>query len=463
MTASDQPQVPDLDQLARQVADHIENAEVQALLDLVAPLHPADIADIMERLNRFEQNFVFDALAPEEGSQVLLELEDATREDVLADIDEKRLAPMVDEMESDDAADIVGELDDEVRERVLRQVPEESRQEVEQLLTYPEDSAGGIMALEIPWIRQNHTVAKAIEMIRTHHREIEDINEVFVVDRDQRLVGEILPVGLLLADPEAKVSDIMKTEVVSVPPEMDQEEAAGIASKYDLINVPVTDDNQRLLGVITYDDIFDVIEEEDQEDISYMAGTGEDEPAERSAMKAVRERGPWLLLGLLGSMAAGQVMKGFEQSLQANVMLVIFLPAVMATGGSVAIQASSLVVRGLGGGSFAFQGVPLVLWRELRVSALLGLGLGLLLGSFALVSFGDSRFGLCILAALGLVVVNAAITGTLIPLVLKRIGIDPAVAMGPFITALNDVMAVTIYFLVVVTMLSGHVPSAAVR
>jgi magnesium transporter len=463
MTASDQPQVQDLEQVAQQVSGHIENEEVQALLELIAPLHPADIADVMERLDRFEQNFLFDALAPEDGSQVLLELEDATREDVLEDIDEQRLAPMVDEMESDDAADIVGELDDAVRERVLRQVPAESRQEVEQLLTYPEDSSGGIMALEVPWIRQSHTVARAIETVRTHHREIEDINEIFVVDRHHRLVGTILPVDLLLTDPKATVSDIMRSEVVSVNPETDQEEAAAIASKYDLINVPVTDHDQKLLGVITYDDIFDVIEEEEVEDISYMAGTGEDEPAERSAMKAVRERGPWLLLGLAGSIAAAQIMRGFEQNLQANVMLAFFVPAITATGGSVAIQASSLVVRGLGGGSFAFQGVPLVLWRELRVSCLLGLGMGFLLGLYALVAFGDRRFGVSILMALGLVVVNAAITGTLIPIVLKRVGIDPAVAMGPFITTLNDVMAITIYFIVVVSLLSGHDPSAALQ
>ncbi|MBN2489498.1 MAG: magnesium transporter [Planctomycetes bacterium] len=459
-----EPSLPrDLDQIAREVKAHIENAEVEPLLQLIAPLHPADIAETMERLDRFEQNFLFDALEPEVGSQVLLELEDATREDVLEGLDEQRLGPMVDEMDSDDAADIVGELDEEVRERVLQQVPEEHRVEVETLLTYPEDSAGGIMALEVPWVRKTHTVARAIEMIREHHRDMEEISEIFVVDRERRLVGSILPVELLLADPDALVADIMDTEAVSVRPETDQQEAAAVASKYDLLNVPVTDDRNRLLGVITYDDIFDVIEEEEHEDISYIAGTGEDEPAERSVMKAVRERGPWLMLGLGGSIGSAMVMAAFEGSLKQHLAVAFFVPAVMATAGSVAIQASSLVVRGLATGSFALQGVPIVLWRELRTSVLLGVGLGILLGLFAFVWMGNGALALCLLSALGLVVINAALSGTMIPLALKRVGIDPAVAMGPFITTLNDVMGIAIYLLVVLLFLSGQAPAAALQ
>jgi magnesium transporter len=456
MTTPEPAPPPDLEQLAREVRSHIENAEVEPLLDLIAPLHPADIAETMERLDRFEQNYLFDALEPETGSQVLLELEDATREDVLEDMDVQRLPPMVDEMESDDAADIVGELDDEVRERVLQQVPEEQRAEVEKLLTYPEDSAGGIMALEVPWVRKTHTVARAIEMVRAHHRDMEEISEIFVVDRDRRLVGSILPVELLLADPEATVSDIMDTEVVAVRPEEDQQEVAAIASKYDLLNVPVTDAENRLLGVITYDDIFDVIEEEEHEDISYIAGTGEDEPAERSVLKAVRERGPWLTLGLGGSIGSAMVMAAFEGSLKAHLAVAFFVPAVMATAGSVAIQASSLVVRGLATGSFALQGVPIVLWREFRTALLLGAGLGVLLGLFAFAWMGNGTLAVCLLSALGLVVINAALSGTVIPLALKRVGIDPAVAMGPFITTLNDVVSIAIYLLVVLLFLSGQ-------
>ncbi len=453
MTVAHNPAPPDPDHIAGQVQSYIETAEVQSLLKLIEPLHPADIAEVMERLDRFEQNFLFDALDPEVGSQVLIELEDATREDVLEDIDEHRIPPMVDELESDDAADLVGELDEDVRERVLRQVPESSRAEVEKLLTYPEDTAGGIMALEVPWVDGSHTVGKAVEMVRRHHRDMEDIHEIFVVDDHHNLVGDISPLALLLNEPETPISEVMDGDTISVLPETDQEEAAALATKYDLIALPVVDRNKKLLGVISYDDIFDVIEEEEQEDISYFAGTGEDEPAERSVLKAVRARGPWLLLGLIGCIGSAVILYMFEGTIQKKVSLAFFLPAIMAMAGSVAIQASSLVVRGLAAGSFALHGVPMVLWRELRISVLLGVTLGLILGLFHFIFEGQIRYSVCILTALALVVVTAAISGTLIPLILRRMGIDPAVAMGPFITTMNDVMGITIYFLVIAALL----------
>jgi len=449
MTAVERTSQPDPEPIAKLLKGYIEGAEVQPILDLIEPMHPADIAEVMERLNRFEQNFLFDTLDAEIGSQVLVELEDATREDVLEDIDEKRIPPLVDELESDDAADLVGELDEDVRERVLRQVPRTSRVEVEQLLTYAEDTAGGIMALEIPWVKHSHSVEKAIDAVRQHHRDMEEIHEIFVVDEDHTLVGDISPLKLLLSNPETPIAEIMDTDTISVHPEADQEEAAVLAAKYDLIALPVVNQQNKLLGVITYDDIFDVIEEEEQEDISYMAGTGEDEPAERSALKAVRERGPWLLLGLAGGVGSAFVLSLFEGTLRENLALAFFLPAIMAMAGSVAIQASSLVVRGLATGSFAFHGIPRVLLRELRVSLLLGIGLGLILSLFMFLFEHNTHLSLCIMASLVLVVVNAAISGTLIPLVLKRFGIDPAVAMGPFITTLNDIMGIAIYLLVV--------------
>lgn len=437
----------DPDKLAREVSALIEQASVDGLVSLIDPLHAADLAAVMERLDRFEQNFLFDALDPEVASQVLVELEHATREDVLEDIAEERIAPIVDELESDDAADVIGELDEETRARVLKQVPAASRTEVEQLLTYDDDSAGGIMALEVAWVRLTHSVAKAIEMVRLHYREIEEFHEIFVVDQNHRLAGKVTPTRLLLADQHQTVEEIMDPDVVTVHPDEDQEVVATLARKYDLVSLAVVDGERRLLGLITHDDIFDVIDEEEQENISYMAGTGEDAPAERSALRAVQERGPWLLVGLGGGVASALIMKNFEASL--TMELAFFLPAIMAMAGSVAIQASSLVVRGIATGTFALHGLANVVWREFRVSVLFGIGLGLILGSVAYLIERDVYLSLCAFVALGVVIVNAALLGTLIPLSLSRLGHDPAVATGPFITTLNDALGILVYLVVI--------------
>lgn len=429
-----------------------ENAFTELLAEL-ANVRPADIAAVMERLDRVEQTLVLDALEPEIGSEVVLELEESTRKNVLEEMSDSRIAQMADELESDDAADLVGELDDDTRARVLEQVPQESRDEVERLLTYDDDSAGGIMKLEAAWVRQSHSVAKAVEMVREHYREMDEIHEIFVVDRDHVLRGVVTPTELLLANPEQTVADIMDSDnPVTIHPEEDQAEAARLARRYDRLSLPVVDERGRLLGIITHDDIFDVIEEEEQEDISYMAGTGLDAPAERSVLKAVFERGPWLLVGLVGGILGALVMSGFEE--QISIEHALFLPAIMAMAGSVAIQASSLVVRGLATDSFALQGLGKTLFREFRVSILFGLGLGALLGICALgLSAGNRELSACVSVALVIVVINAALLGTLIPVLLHRLGKDPAVATGPFITTLNDVLGILTYLLVLTILL----------
>jgi magnesium transporter len=237
----------------------------------------------------------------------------------------------------------------------------------------------------------------------------------------------------------------MYTDLITVPPEMDQQEAAGIAMKYDLVSLPVVDNNGILLGRITIDDLIDVVEEEAHEDISYMAGTGDEEVTERSALKVTRERIPWLLVGLFGGIIAALVMSNFETSLTRVIELAFFVPVIMGMAGNIAIQCSSIIVRGLATGDLSMYNILTQLWKELRVAITNGLVVGLVLFAVITLWHSDWELGLVIGATMWSVILVASATGTLIPLVLRKLGIDPAVAMGPFITSLNDIIGIGIY------------------
>jgi magnesium transporter len=445
MNETSQHQAPLDDALVGKVKQWIRDAQVDELKILIDHLHPADVAALMERLKRLEQNAIFDLLEPETSGDVLMELEEPHREDVLESLDTDTISKIVDELPSDEAADLVGELDEEVAREVLESTPEESRREVEDLLRYDEETAGGIMALEVARIHENNTVSEAQAELRAIHREVEDIHTLFVVDDVGRLKGIVKPIDLILNSPNTPVSQIMNTELISVPPEMDQEEAAAVAMKYDLVSLPVVAENGALLGRITIDDILDVVEEEAHEDISFMAGTGDEEVSERSALKVTRERIPWLMIGLFGGLVAAYVMSHFETAISHAVALAFFVPVVMGMAGNIAIQCSSIIVRGLATGDLVMSDILRQLWKELRVAITNGIILGIVLFLVVSLWYSDWELGMVIGATMWAVILVATATGTLIPLALKVIGIDPAVAMGPFITSLNDVIGISIY------------------
>ncbi|KPL07130.1 hypothetical protein AMJ86_05725 [bacterium SM23_57] len=445
MDESSQKATEITDEIVEQVRQWIRDTNVDALKPFLGQLHPADVATLMSRMVRLNQNIIFDLLDPDISGDVLMELEEPHREDVVESLDAETLSQIVDQLPSDEAADLVAELDDDVARQVLESTPEESRREVEDLLRYDEDTAGGLMALEVARIHENQTVYQAQEELRAIHKEVEDIHTLFVVDDQNHLKGIINPIELILATPDTPVSQIMETDIVTVPPEMDQEEAATVAMKYDLVSMPVVDGNGVLLGRITIDDIIDVVEEEAHEDISFMAGTGDEEIAERSALKVTRERIPWLLIGLLGGLVAAYVMSHFEGSLDRVIQLAFFVPVVMGMAGNIAIQCSSIIVRGLATGDLVTATVLRQLWKEFRVALTNGIVLGAVILIAVAIWFSNWELGMVIGGTMLSVVIVATATGTLIPLILKRIGIDPAVAMGPFITTLNDIIGISIY------------------
>ena len=436
-----------LDSLRQQIEGLVEAGNVEELQAILSRLHPSDIADLFPRLGRLEQNFVWDLLPEEVCSDVLVELEEPVQEELLDTLTEGEIGRLVDELDSDDAADVVGVLDEEKAQKVLDALDLESRREVSHLLTYDEETAGGIMALEFASVPDNYTVEQAIKKLRQLVEEegVEDIYNVYITSRDGILRGKLNLRQLILSPADKPVLELMDTDVISVPTSMDQEEVANIVRKYDLVSLPVVDDVGRLVGRITVDDIVDVLAEEAEEDLSIIAGTGDEEPGERSTFRVFRERIPWLLTGLFGGLIAATVMYQFEATLLQVIALAFFVPVIMAMGGSTAIQSSSIVVRGLATGEIYLRDLVPRIFREIRIALINGAVLGLVLGAIVSLWLAEVKLGLFIGIILLIDICAATVLGTAIPIILKKVGVDPALAMGPFLTTTNDIIGLMIY------------------
>jgi magnesium transporter len=408
-------------------------------------LHPADIAAALERLDAGTVRAVLAQLDTETAADVIIHLDENSLEDVLETLEPPEIADIATELESDDAADVIGALDAPKQAEVLSELEQDERREVEELLKYKDESAGGIMAAELAYVKQGSTVDDAIGVLRAAADDIEDIHNVYVTDASRRLIG-VLPIrSLVLARPGTRIADIMNPDVVSVSTEMDQEQVAEVFRKYDVVAVPVVDPSGVLIGRITVDDIIDVIHEEADEDISRMAGTSEEELHEDSALKVSRIRLPWLVVGALGGLGSATVMNHFRLSLEKVLALAFFVPVITAMGGNVGLQTSTIIVRSMRSES-GFGGETLRrLLREWRIAftnaVILGVSIYLIVGLW----LGDWRLATLVGGSLSAVILVAATLGTVMPFALRRLGIDPAVAQGPFVTTLNDVIGILVY------------------
>jgi magnesium transporter len=408
--------------------------------------HPADLAKAAANLEPRERAAFLEHAPAEMGARVLEEFDDLTCRHVVRDLASTSLARLLAKMSPEAAVHVLEHVPGDGGPTLVDALPEPLGADVRRRLTWPEDSAGRIMTAEVPTVRAAGSVKEAREELRRRFGGRETIDAVFALDEEGRLVGQLRPLHLLLAEGADAVLPLVRRDAPGIPPEMDQEEAADVAVRYDLLALAVRDAEGRLLGALSFDDVFDVIEEEDEEDLSIAAGTGRDAPTERTALRAIRARFPWLLVGLAGGIVSAGVLSSFEGSLERVVSLAFFVPVVLGLAGAVAIQSSSLAVRGLARGSSGVQRLPAVAWRELRVSLGMGLALGALLGGAAFLLAGrDPMVALSLFLVLLIVLVAAALGGTLIPIVLDKLGIDPAVAMGPFVTTSSDVVALSIY------------------
>lgn len=415
------------------------------ILNILIGNHPADIADIIRRLTDENGKYVFELLDVDTASDVLVEFDDVSRDRLVSDLQHDRLSEIVDEMDSDDATDIVAELPEHVAEKVLDAIDEEDSAEVKELLQHDEDSAGGIMALEFVSVTENTTVDQAIKEIRAKAEEVSEVYNVWVVDDTGVLVGVLSLKRLILAKSRQIVKNLMAKDVVSVPTDMDQEYVANIFRRYDLISLPVVNESGHLVGRITIDDVVDVMEEEAFEDIQKMAGLSqEEEIRETSVFKISFGRLRWLLVAFVGQLVAALVLKQFELSFADRAILIFFIPLMMAMGGNAGIQAATIIVRGLALGELSPADISKRVGKEAQVSLFNGAVCGVFL--FAIISvFDEPMFGLVLALAMQIVIFNAAVFGAGIPLVLSRIGVDPAIATGPLITTFNDIFGLFIY------------------
>lgn len=408
-------------------------------------LHPADIAAALDRLDAEAVASVLGELDTETAADVIIHLEEHALEDVLAILKPPEIAGITTELESDDAADVVGALDTDKQAEVLSELKPDERREVEELLQYTDESAGGIMSSDVVCVSQDATVENSIEMVRAAADEIEEVHNVYVTDKDRRLTG-VLPLrALVLARRGAKVADVMEPDVVSVSTDMDQEDVAHVFRKYDLVAVPVVDSKGVLVGRITVDDIIDVIHEEADEDFSLMAGTSEEEIREDSALRVSRIRLPWLVIGALGGLASATVMSHFQVSLEKVLALAFFVPVITAMGGNVGLQTSTIIVRGMRSEFGLVEETGSRLLREWRIAATNALVLGGAVYFIVGLWLRDFGLALVVSGSLTMVILVAATLGTVMPYALRRVGVDPAVAQGPFVTTLNDVIGILVY------------------
>lgn len=427
----------------------IEEGAYPELEQALAPLHPADLADLLEHLEGEDRISAFSLLAPERAGAVLTQISAPIQESLANELDDQRLTQILNELDSDDATDIFSRLPRERSEGIIGLVNPEVTEGLKRLIRYETDTAGGIMALEFVSINANSTIREAIEKIREKSEEVEKLYYVWVVDDHGILLGVVSMKDLLLAPIDTKIKEIMNADVISVYADTDQEEVARIVKQYDLINVPVVNGQHKLIGRITNDDIIDVIDEEASEDISLMAGVLDQEIAEESALKISRARLPWLLLGLLGGLVSAIVINHFHGSIEKVLALSFFIPVIMAMGGNTGIQASTVVIRGLATGDISIIRIGRRLLTELWVALINGMLCGILLGLIVSFWLSDLLLGIGVGVSLITVILFSGSFGAFIPLFLKKYNIDPALAAGPFITTSNDILGLLIYLSII--------------
>ena len=435
------------DELIERVELFIEEENDKELHKLLDEFHYADIAEILDELNLEQAVYVIKLLDSERTSDILMELDEDNREKVLKNLSAKEIAEEVEELDTDDAADIIAELPEDRQQAVIAQIEdEEHKAEITELLAYDEDTAGGLMAKELVKVYETWTVAGCMRRIRGQAEEVTRVHSIYVVNKEEKLIGRLSLKDLIVAKSEQKISDLVKVNVDYVNVHDDVEEVAKVMAKYDLEAIPVVDRNQILLGRITIDDIVDVLREEADKDYQMAAGITGDVEADDSILELTRARLPWLFLGLVGGIGAFLIMEGFEGLFTGKaVILFFFTPLIAAMAGNVGVQSSAIIVQGLANDDVRGS-VNSRLIKEMLLAALNGIILAIFLFLFIWAFKGELNTALAISVSLVAVIIVAGLIGTFVPLFLNKRGIDPAIATGPFITTSNDILGILLYF-----------------
>ena len=416
--------------------------------NLFEDVHFADIAEVLDEVSFDKAIYIIKLLDSEKTSEILTELDEDTREKILENFSAKEIANEVEEMDSDDAADIIGELSEERQKRVINELEDsELAEDIKELLSYGDDTAGSLMAKELVKVYETWTVAGCMRRIRGQAQEVTRVHSIYVVDKEDRLVGRLSLKDLIVAKSDQKIADISKAKVDAVNVNEDDETVARIMVKYDLEAIPVVDDNNVLLGRITIDDIVDLLKEEADKDYQMAAGLTQDVDSDDSIFELTKARLPWLFLGLIGGVGAFIIMEGFQDVFSKYASLFFFTPLIAAMAGNVGVQSSAIIVQGLANDDVKGS-INSRLLKEMLLAALNGVILALFLFLFVWVYEGKIDLALAISVSLVVVIVIAGLIGTFVPLFLNKRGVDPAIATGPFITTSNDIFGILIYFMI---------------
>ena len=411
-------------------------------------LHYADIAELVNELNPDQGTYLIKLLDSVKTADILPELDEYQREAVLGNLSEKEIAEEVEILDTDDAADIIAELPEERKEKVMLEITDSSHiEDIRELLTYGENSAGGLMAKELVKVQENLSVLKCLNTIKSQAEEVTRIHSVYVIDSNNRLKGRLSLKDLLTANSEDKVKDIYISKVDFVTVDQDGEEVAKIMTKYDLEAIPVINKKRELVGRITIDDILDLIKDEAEKDYQLASGIASDVEADDTILEHTRARLPWLFLGLIGGLGSVFILKEFEVIMTRPDLrsLFFYIPLIAAMAGNVGVQSSAIIVQGLANNNLKGSLLSRLV-KEVGLSLINGFTLSILLIIFGQIINQDLKLSLTIALSMMSVIIVAALIGTFTPIVLNKKGIDPAIATGPFITTSNDIFGIFLFF-----------------
>ena len=443
--------------LEKTILSMLESKKYLALRDVLSTMNPADIAEIFFELEPRQIPLLFRLLPKEIAAEAFAEMESDAQEVLIQGFSDNELKSLLDELYDDDAADLVEEMPASVVKRILRHATPEMRRAINQILRYPENSAGSLMTTEYVSLRPQMTVEESILRIRRQGVDKETIYTCYVTE-GRKLLGIVTVKDLLLCDDdETKVADIMLTNIISVNTHTDQEEVAKMFAKYNFLALPVVDMENRMVGIVTFDDAMDVMEEETTEDIELMGGML---PSEKTYLRSsvwelFKNRIPWLLLLMVSATFTSMIITGFESALAAQAALTAFIPMLMGTGGNSGSQSSVTVIRALSLGELDWDDLPRVIWKEIRTAVLCGLVLAVVcFGKIWLIDrmlLGNDQITLLVNAvvclALAVTVLAAKLVGAILPIGAKVLKLDPAVMASPFITSIVDALSLLVYFL----------------
>ncbi len=411
----------------------------EEISELVEDIHPADILDI---LHENEDDFlkILDMLPEWFVADIVEEEEDEGKYELLKKFSEGKQKNILHEMSSDELTDLVGVLDEEESKDVLKKMDEEDREDVNKLLSYKSDTAGGIMATEFVSIRENKTIEKTLKYLQKEGPEAETAYYLYVVDNDDILKGVVSLRDIVCNDFNTKISDITNTNVISVPYHMDQEEVAQEFKKYGFLTIPVVDEKNKILGIVTVDDIVDVMEEETTEDIHRLGGVDEEERVDGTLKESIKSRLPWLIVNLVTAILAAAVVGIFEGTISKVVTLATFMPIVAGMGGNAGTQSLTIVVRGIALGELTGENAKKIFLKELLVGLTTGVVIGFIIAILGLIWEGNVVFGVVIGVAMVLNMMVATMAGYIVPVILKKLKVDPALASAVFVTTVTDVL-----------------------